>query len=1216
MKSNPVRALSFRAALVSVTLLLGTAAWPVAAVTPPGTTDLASVPMANATSSKVLPNIYYILDDSGSMLWRTIPGATGETQWIPSLTGYWASSHCNGLGYNPDITYSKPASYGSTPYPDATFTAACGDGYASASCSTNLNGSIYYKYTGSEDNLKFTYDASTGDVNHDPFFNECNTSGAKISVSGTGNCSVTSVKVGSVELLSGPTVSSTGNDTLASLIAANITASGYGATASGSTVTIYTSKSTDASASPVVAKSCSPGSKTFSTTAFPTLAAGPGLGKFTAVIVTSSSSAEAQKNYANWYSYYRLRISMVKSVIGQAFADIRGKPLPYSVDPKDGDYFHARVGYTGIWNNSGTAALSLDAFEGTQKKTFYDRLYAARADNNTPTRTALQAAGQMYKTTGASAPIQYSCQRNYALLSSDGYWNSGTPTVGDTDHTADYPQKDAAGASNTMADVAYYYYSNDLRPDMADNVNKTPPKDITDTMKKLCDVVAWQHMTTLTVGLGVNGTLSFDQNYHNSTCAAPTDTSSDFYKIYNGSINWPNPGSGGDNPKAVDDLWHAAVNGRGVYFNASDPRKLKSSLKQALAFMQSASGGGAASGASSTTTLSGTIYAYTGSYAIPAWTGDLIRSVVGSDGTLSALAPKASEVMSTVIASGGYASRNIFTGSTTNQPFTPGGFTAPASVFALSQLTQYNEDWTTSQVSDYGSHWEYLVNYLRGDSTYEVATKTTPQLFRKRDSVLGDIVHSQPLYIGPPRYSYLDSGYPEWKAAHASRKPVVVVGANDGMLHGFDASTLAEKWAYVPPMVIPYLWHLADRDYATAHHFYVDGPIAEADAYINEGWHSVVVGALGKGGRGYYALQIDDSDATATPKLLWTFSADVDPNVGYTYGVPLIVKLQDGTWAAVLSSGYNNVPELAEDGKTTKYVGANGKGYVYVLKLSDGSMIRTINTDVGSSAAPSGLSAINQIKKSDTDVTEQGAYGGDLLGNMWRFDLDKGTTKPTLLMALGDKQPITTPPSFARINGLPVVMFGTGRYLGRSDTETADTQSVYAVKDDGSTTVTTSQLVNQVVDTSGTLTSYTSVDWSTKFGWYVNLPNAGERVSVAPKLVLGVFAFDSAIPPSGTSDAALCSTGGSHASYQLLYNTGGSVDGSGSGSSVGSGKVDGLPTGILVIDTRAPDGSGNVTLEHGISGGGTIQTPLKKPPAGSGPSTGRATRVQWRELLQ
>jgi len=195
---------------------------------------------------------------------------------------------------------------------------------------------------------------------------------------------------------------------------------------------------------------------------------------------------------------------------------------------------------------------------------------------------------------------------------------------------------------------------------------------------------------------------------------------------------------------------------------------------------------------------------------------------------------------------------------------------------------------------------------------------------------------------------------------------------------------------------------------------------------------------LGKGGRGYYALDITNP---ATPKLSWTFSADDDPDLGYSYGQALITKL-NGTWVALIPSGYNNIPENGKYGKAT------GKGYLFVLDAATGVVMKKIPTGVGSVTTPSGLGSINyRVYDLYSNNSTQTAYGGDLEGNLWRFDLENGTA--TAIISLGSSQPITATPRIVEISGKTVLLFGTGRYLGQSDLADTKQQALYAVKDEG-----------------------------------------------------------------------------------------------------------------------------------------------------------------------
>ena len=130
-------------------------------------------------------------------------------------------------------------------------------------------------------------------------------------------------------------------------------------------------------------------------------------------------------------------------------------------------------------------------------------------------------------------------------------------------------------------------------------------------------------------------------------------------------------------------------------------------------------------------------------------------------------------------------------------------------------------------------------------------------------------------------------------ASTASRKAVLYAGANDGMLHAFDADTGNELWAFVPSFVMPELYKLADVDYRDKHRYFVDGSPVVADIYTGSTWKTILVGGLNAGGKGYYALDITDPD---NPVALWEFT---DANMGLTYGNPVITKrrpIRPGWW--------------------------------------------------------------------------------------------------------------------------------------------------------------------------------------------------------------------------------------------------------------------------------------------------------------------------------
>jgi type IV pilus assembly protein PilY1 len=537
---------------------------------------------------------------------------------------------------------------------------------------------------------------------------------------------------------------------------------------------------------------------------------------------------------------------------------------------------------------------------------------------------------------------------------------------------------------------------------------------------------------------------------------------------------------------------------------------------------------------------------------------------------------------------------------------------------------------------------EPLVNFLKGDRTNEGT------FFRERKHVLGDIVSSEARYVKAPQFSYSDPGYSAYKTAQESRQAAVYVASNDGMLHAFNAETGQELWAYIPEMVLPQLYRLADKNYSQNHRYFVDGTPEVGDVCISNCtnpatavWKTILVGGLNGGGKGYYALDITDP---ASPVLLWEFT---HANMGYSYGNPRITKLKTGEWVVLLTSGYNNV--------------ADGFGYLFVLNAYDKTLIRTINTGAGSSATPSGLAKISAYSTtSETDNTTLAVYGGDMLGNLWRFDINgdignagwEAHRLVTFLDGTGTPQPITAKPVETTIEGKPVIYVGTGSYLGINDVTSTTMQTMYAVKDNLGTSTYSNPRANSdfveqtlVAATCTTepsctpgeairkippTTPPTSVDWATQNGWYVDFLTAGERAATDPALALGTLVFTTNTPNNASVDA--CGIPGVDSSsswiYFLDYKTGGPVSTAGGVVATTLGNVIAtrpvlvrLPDGTVLAMIRtssansAGGGSGNPS---GVSPGyypGAMEgsgTKLKKPPIA--PSGGPSRRVSWREI--
>ncbi len=761
------------------------------------------------------------------------------------------------------------------------------------------------------------------------------------------------------------------------------------------------------------------------------------------------------------------------------------------------------------------------------------------------------------------------------------------------------------GVSNSLADVAEYYYDTDLRDESLNNCNGALGGS-----SSVCGVKTGntptdpiQNMTTFTIGLGVNGTLRYDKNYL-------TQSSGDYVSLVQGTKNWPIPanGKGAEN---IDDLWHAAVNGRGQYFTAGDPAALVDSLATALQSVQAKVGSASAAATSTLQPVNGDNDIFLAQFTSVKWSGDLQRytidpstGVLSTTASWSAAAQLQSRDLSTnprtvYYRSGGALKTFSYANLTTAEKAYFDNFCNKTGVDggASPQQCPVIADKT---IANSGSN---LVDYLLG---------TAYRDYRTRESRLGDIINGAPVFVGKPNFPYTENNYGTFKSNNASRTAAVFAGANDGMLHAFDRTTGNELWAFIPTEVLPKLYQVADAGFANAHKYLVDGAPVVGDIYVSGAWKTILVGGLGGGGRSYYALDITDP---AHPVALWEFS---NANLGLTFGNPIITKRANGTWVVVFASGYNN------------NVGSgDGNGRLFVLDANTGVLATSIPTltaagaAVGSPTTPSGLAKINDWVDSDADNTAKRFYGGDLLGNLWRFDIDSRVQPYLTALPLaslkgsgGADQPITTKPSLGLVsyagNDYPVVFVGTGEYLGAGDLSSTDGQTVYAIADrlastglgnvrTGGTLVT--QTLTTTTNTSGdTIRTATKnpVNWSTKNGWMIDLPSSGERVNVDPLLALSVLSVVTSVPVSSA-----CQSGGSSFLYRLDINSG-SATITAPEAAAGTFIANVLAVGQALV--QLTDGT-TVTLI--TRSDGSISTQDDAPP----PLSNSMRRTSWREVV-
>lgn len=455
-----------------------------------------------------------------------------------------------------------------------------------------------------------------------------------------------------------------------------------------------------------------------------------------------------------------------------------------------------------------------------------------------------------------------------------------------------------------------------------------------------------------------------------------------------------------------------------------------------------------------------------------------------------------------------------------------------------------------------------MVNYLRGDRANEIPASGA--VYRQRASVLGDVIHSRPLYVAD------------------DTNPTVFVGANDGMLHAVNAAAGTEggkeRWAYVPSMLLQKMQNLTADPYV--HNYFVDGQINVAT--INSGTQRVLVGGLGAGGKGLYALNITDSagltaatEADVASKVMWEITptkvnyaapttANAYANLGYTYGTVTITQVRVGAStvdAVIVGNGYND--------------GGDYGSYLFVINATTGQLIKRFKAGDGTASSPNGLSTAAAID-SNRDGVADAVYAGDLNGTMWKFDLTADLSDPTTvattatvanatlntkavvsLLTTSPAAAITTTPGIAiHPEGGYMVTFGTGKALIASDLTDNTVHYVYGVWDGApaaNDTLLTQDMDERNYVAGGVTTRVRRITTSNQpiwtagaghhKGWKVPLP-AGERVLGEGSFIEnGRFYFTAFNPTKSTTVTGTATViPGDNWLMELDYLTGGSTN--------------------------------------------------------------------------
>lgn len=621
-----------------------------------------------------------------------------------------------------------------------------------------------------------------------------------------------------------------------------------------------------------------------------------------------------------------------------------------------------------------------------------------------------------------------------------------------------------------------------------------------------------------------------------------------------------------NNPGTVDEPDDAApgrasewdANGDGQpddYFFVTDPTKLATSLEKVFSEVEEKKTSASAVAANSTGLQTDTSI-FQAQFDSTVWKGDLVALPIDpTDGSVEEADWYAAEELDAKNPD----NRVILTLNPVNEQGIPFRWVNPSLPGSLQTLLNINP---ASGAAD--AEGEDRLNFLRGDDTNELRNGGD---FRDRDGTLGDIINSAPAHVAEsPPFNYptsLESGesYADFVTdVRATNRPAMLyAGANDGMLHGFDAETGEERLAYVPNRIFANLNRLTDPDYADPgeHRYYVDGSPTVGDVFFGGAWHTMLVGALGAGGQGLFALDVTNpggfSEGDAAQIVKWEFTDADDRDLGYTIGQPSIVKMQNGEWAAIVGNGYNNSTENDGNKSTT------GRAALFIIRMSDGTVLKKIDTGVGSKKKPNGLATPAAVDH-DGDNKVDFVYAGDLQGNVWKFDVSntnpdnwevafKKAGKPESLFKAS--RPITVQPEVGRHLGAQagfMVYFGTGQYFEKDDNRTTSRETFYGIWDpnDGSSGLRRNNLqkqeVIQVVSKSGSefrIVTDNSVDWSSKKGWYLDLPTSGERVVADAILSNERIIFVTAIP---TQSQSPCDSGGRGWLMELDANNGGRIE--------------------------------------------------------------------------
>lgn len=741
------------------------------------------------------------------------------------------------------------------------------------------------------------------------------------------------------------------------------------------------------------------------------------------------------------------------------------------------------LGRTPGANNVGSGNKnSIKVLDNTHRTNFIEFVDYLLPQGGTPSHTMFQQADEYLRRKNGSNPVNggpwatnpggndalskefLGCRRNYHIMMTDGRWN-GTVSGGNRESTSfnlpDGTYYTANGNqtrvfydnfANTLADWAFYSWSNNLQPSIYSSTDSKKQISLSSEYREApsseifggvsinkywnpkYNPANWPHLVTYTIGFSDEAiTWPGATSIIRPNETVPFGYDGSFPSLVNGSQSWPNM-SNGENVRALD-LWHAAINGRGRFYAISRGEDLERAFRDIIGVIKTQAEPDRSSAALSGESINENPVAIfiTSNDPKYAWRGDIFASKIEATKELD---PLNRRITSTSLWEGKSAAsfldaktpsnRTIVTwnddGSQSGKPFRWKNLSATQkaclNIMADSPTTA---DCESSNALD--TEGENRLNYIRGDRSKELSEENG--VFRSRQTRLGDIVNSSVWYTGAPISNYAFKGYSSFTYAYKERQPMIYVGANDGMLHGFSAGIDAddggsEKIAYIPRGVLPNLTRLTWPSFDENHRYFVDGSPMTGDVDLGSGdknstqytpkWRTMLVGTLGAGGKGYFVLDVTDpndfseskaerlvvmdktmhssepiSCVNTIPQTGETACADIaDADIGHIFAIPStddsnplhsnqIALLNNNRWAVVMGNGYNS-----KNGRPVlliQYLDGNKE----LLRLPVTSTVTNNENHQDNGLSAPRLVDINNDGRPDV------VYAGDLHGNMWKF---------------------------------------------------------------------------------------------------------------------------------------------------------------------------------------------------------------------------------------